>query len=97
MPILHSKYFNSEKNTYFDLLHYQPSLTSDVSNLSNCKIFISGHLMSGHFEFWFVSGRVSGHLVSGHFSFRVVSGRIGSGIRSSNVRSFRILGRIVSG
>jgi hypothetical protein len=51
--------------------------------------------VSGHFEFWIVSGRVGsgrvfGHLVLNRFGFRVVSGRVGSGIRSSSVRSFRI-------
>jgi hypothetical protein len=47
-----------KSNTYFDLLYYWPSLTAYVSNLSNCQIFISGHLMSDYFEFQVVSGWV---------------------------------------
>jgi hypothetical protein len=83
MFILHSKYFNSEKksNTYFDLLHYQPSLTAYVSNLINCQIFISGHLMSDHFKFWIGSGiglfsvgsfRVFDRIKSGQVRYRVI-------------------------
>jgi hypothetical protein len=70
---------------------------------------VSGHLVSGHFGSWVVSGwvgsgigsssvrsfRVSGR-VSGHFRSRVVSGRVGSGIWSSSVRSFRVSGCISS-
>jgi hypothetical protein len=43
--------FRKKTSTYFDLLHYQHSLTAYVSNLSNCQIFISDPLMSGHFGF----------------------------------------------
>jgi hypothetical protein len=59
-----------------------------------------GHLVSGHFGFWVVSGwsgRLSGHLVLGYFGFRIVSSQVGLVNRSSSVGSFHILRRIRSG